>query len=58
MWVTLPESKAEAKALVTIRKTLVTRDQLIWQIKEFHYRHSILSVIYHIRADAFRIFGL
>ena len=37
---------------------LYIRVQLIWQIKEFHYRHSILSVIYHIRANAFRIFGL
>ena len=37
---------------------MCVRDQLIWQIKEFHYRHSILSVIYYIRGNAFRIFGL
>ena len=37
---------------------LFIREQLIWQIKEFLYRHSILSMIYHIRADAFRFFGL
>ena len=35
-----------------------TRDQLIWQIEEFHYPTLILGMIYHIRADAFRIFGL
>ena len=29
MWVTLPESKAEAKALVTIRKTLVTIGKIL-----------------------------
>ena len=33
------------------------RDLLIWQIEEFLYPTSILSVIYHIRADAFRFFG-
>ena len=34
------------------------RDQLIWQIEEFLYRHLIPGMIYHIRADAFRFFGL
>ena len=29
MWVTLPESKAEAKAFVTIRKTLVTIGKIL-----------------------------
>ena len=35
-----------------------SRDQLIWQIEEFLYRHSIPGMIYHIRANAFRFFGL
>ena len=29
MWVTLPESKAEAKVLVTVRKTLVTIGKIL-----------------------------
>ena len=41
-----------------VPEKMQVRDQLIWQIKEFHYRHSILSMIYHIRANAFRIFVL
>ena len=36
---------------------ILIRDLLIWQIEEFLYPTSILSVIYHIRADAFRFFG-
>ena len=39
-------------------RLLDTRDMLIWQIDEFLYPTSILSIIYHIRADTFRIFGL
>ena len=37
---------------------LFSRDQLIWQIEEFLYRHSITGMIYHIRTDAFIFFGL
>ena len=38
-------------------RKISSRDLLIWQIEEFLYPTSILSVIYHIRADAFRFFG-
>ena len=39
-------------------KTQNIRDQLIWQIEEFLHWHSIPGMIYHIRANAFRFFGL
>ena len=55
--------RAGGRTFATIRDIIISdsvtiREQLIWQIKEFLYRHSILSIIYHIRADAFRFFGL
>ena len=43
--------------IIVMIMMIMIRDLLIWQIEEFLYPISILSVIYHIRADAFRFFG-
>ena len=52
----MPEKKAKGNNFVPC--LIYIRDMLIWQIDEFLYPTSILSMIYHIRADTFRIFGL
>ena len=56
----LPRNRDHAFIIDYLKRNhiIVNRYQLIWQIEEFLYRHSIPGMIYHIRADAFRFFGL
>ena len=42
----------DAIKLTLLLLFLITRDQTIWEILEFCYRHQILGLIYRIRADA------
>ena len=42
----------ETRGKLGIGKMIKVRDQTIWEILEFCYRHQILGLIYRIRADA------